>query len=150
MKHFLLLLALTLPVAATAQNSSRDAAVQAAGVVYDAFFNAMTNVEMDKVVSLFTDDALFWGTNTTTLATDLEGVAAYFSPLRRNQPGQNIFRPIDFSVVELNQETLLLSGRWEAGPAASETFTPMRISLVLVQRDGLWKIAQFHNSMLPQ
>jgi len=150
MKDFLLLLALTLPVAAMAQGNTREDAVQTAGIVYETFFDAMTNVEMDKVVGLFTDDALFWGTNTRTLATDLAGVNTYFAALRGNQPGQNIFRPIDYSVVELNPETLLLSGRWEAGPAASETFTGMRISMVLVQRDGLWKIAQFHNSMLPQ
>lgn len=124
--------------------------VQAAGEVYEAFFAAMTNVEMDKVVSMFTDNAQFWGTNTKVLATDIEGVKTYFSALRGNQPGQNIFRAVDHSVVVLDADTLLLAGRWEVAPAATTTATNMRISMVLVQREGQWKIAQFHNSMLQQ
>lgn len=149
MKRLFLLLLLNLPTLAHAQASAE--AAQAAARVYEGFFEAMTQVEIDKVVAMFTDDAQLWGTNTTTLATDKAGVDQYFSALRRMQSGQNLFRPVSHSVVELNPDTLLVGGRWEvAAPATSEDFVQMRISMVLVRRDGDWKIAQFHNSRLPE
>lgn len=150
MKRALLILALTLHAPAWAQDAKEAELEQAAGAVYASFFEAMTNVEMDKVVGLFTADALFWGTNTRELATDSAGVNAYFSVLRGNEPGQNVFRPVDYEVVVLDANTLLLPGRWEAGAATAATFNRMRISMVLVKRGEDWKIAQFHNSLLPQ
>lgn len=147
--HTLLVLLLVLPAQTRAQ---ADAAglEQAAGAVYASFFEAMTKVDMDKVVSLFTEDALFWGTTTKVLATDTAGIEAYFAPLRASQAGQNIFRAVDYRVVPLNADTLLLSGRWEAGAATAAELTRMRVSMVLVRRGSEWKIAQFHNSMMPQ
>jgi ketosteroid isomerase-like protein len=143
-------LTLILHTQAWAQEVDEADLEQVAGKVYASFFEAMTNVEMDKVVGLFTEDALFWGTNTRELATDTAGVNAYFSVLRGNAPGQNVFRPVDYEVVVLDANTLLLSGRWEAGAATAATFNRMRISMVLVKRGEAWKIAQFHNSLLPQ
>jgi uncharacterized protein (TIGR02246 family) len=150
MKRALLILVLMLDAPAWAQEAAQPDLEAVAGAVYASFFDAMTNVEMDKVVGLFTEDALFWGTNTRELATDTAGVNAYFSVLRGNAPGQNVFRPVDYEVVVLDPNTLLLSGRWEAGAATAATFNRMRISMVLVKRGEEWKIAQFHNSLLPQ
>lgn len=147
MKYFALLLLMNLPPCAFAQTEAEQVAAR----MYAGFFEAMTNVDIDKVVAMFTDDAQLWGTNTTSLATDIAGVNQYFSALRRNQPGQNLFRPVSHSVVTLNDDTLLVGGRWEvAAPATSDTFVQMRISMVLARRNGEWKIAQFHNSRLPE
>lgn len=148
MQQAVLALMLLIPLPSLAADTSE--LEQAAGAVYASFFEAMTEVDMDKVVSLFTEDALFWGTTTKILATDTAGIEAYFAPLRRNQAGQNIFRAVDYSVVPLNADTLLLSGRWEAGAATATELTRMRVSMVLVRRGSEWRIAQFHNSMMPQ
>jgi uncharacterized protein (TIGR02246 family) len=147
MKCMLIAIALLLHAPAWAQDSTPE---QAAGAVYASFFTAMTAADIDSVVALFTEDALFWGTTTRELVNDLAGVDAYFSALRGNQPGQNVFRAVDHAVVTLDPDTLLLSGRWEAGAASATTFTRMRVSMVLVRRGDEWKIAQFHNSLLPQ
>lgn len=144
-RTFLLLLALGLPFSSGAQQAGGTEA----SAVFQSFLDDLTNLAVDDIVDLFTDDALFWGTSRQVLATDREGVRGYFSALAGGQPRQNVAQEVSHEVRVLADGTQLLSGIWQVVPASGAATTTLRISMVVVERDGAWKIAQFHNSALP-
>ncbi len=141
-----LLLLFGLPASLHAQT---NAEAQAAAV-FEKFLDAMTNTDMETVTSLFSEDALFWGTGSQSLVTDPAGVALYFEPVGRNPPGQTIARARDYESVEIANNLVAISGIWEVVPSGQSEGTPLRVSMVLALRNGAWKIIQFHNSAVPQ
>jgi len=148
MKIFItsILLLFGLPASLQAQS---DAEVEAAAV-FEQFLDAMTNTDMEVVTSLFSEDALFWGTGSQSLVTDPAGVALYFEPVGRNPPGQTIARARDYESVAIGNNLVAISGMWEVVPSGQSEGTPLRVSMVLALRNGTWKIIQFHNSAVPQ
>jgi len=148
MKIFItsILLLFGLPASLQAQS---DAEVEAAAV-FEQFLDAMTNTDMEVVTSLFSEDALFWGTGSQSLVTDPAGDALYFEPVGRNPPGQTIARARDYESVEIGNNLVAISGMWEVVPSGQSEGTPLRVSMVLALRNGTWKIIQFHNSAVPQ
>jgi uncharacterized protein (TIGR02246 family) len=123
--------------------------VQAAAV-FERFLVAMSNADIATVTSLFADDALFWGTGSRSLVTDPAGVLAYFEPVGRNAPGANIARARDYVTRVLSDNLVMISGLWEVVPSGQSEGTPLRVSMLLEQRDGQWRIIQFHNSGVPE
>ena len=120
-----------------------------ATAIFDRFLAAMTAADTETVTSLFTEDALFWGTGSQTLVTDPAGVAAYFGPVGNNEPGQTLCRAVDYSVEVVSDQLALLSGMWEVVPPGQDAI-PLRVSMAVALRDGDWKIIQFHNSSVPE
>jgi ketosteroid isomerase-like protein len=49
-----------------------------AQAVFDKFLNSFTAANAEEVVSLFTPDALFWGTTMANLATTPDAIRQYF------------------------------------------------------------------------
>jgi uncharacterized protein (TIGR02246 family) len=141
-----LMLALTLsPSALFAQSNAQ----QAAHDMFARFLSAMTNADVPTVTSLFTEDALFWGTGSKSLVTDPAGVLAYFTPVGNNTPGQTLCRALDYSVEVISDDLALLSGMWEVVPPGQEGRT-LRLSMAVARHNDEWKIIQFHNSAVPQ
>ena len=141
-----LMLALTLsPSALFAQSNAQ----QAAHDMFARFLSAMTNADVPTVTSLFTEDALFWGTGSKSLVTDPAGVLAYFTPVGNNTPGQTLCRALDYSVEVISDNLALLSGMWEVVPPGQEGRT-LRLSMAVARHNDEWKIIQFHNSAVPQ
>ncbi len=145
-----LVISLLLMFGLTGSLHAQSNAEAEAAAVFETFLDAMTNTDMDIVTSLFSEDALFWGTGSQTLVTDPTGVAAYFEPVGRNPPGQTIARARDFESVEIASNLVAISGMWEVVPSAENEGTPLRVSMLLALRNGAWKIIQFHNSAVPQ
>jgi uncharacterized protein (TIGR02246 family) len=146
MRKFLMGLLLCLPLGAIAQTTAEEAAPQ----VFERFLAGLTQLDVDTVVGLFTEDALFWGTSRKVLSTETGGIREYFAALSGGQPGQNVASAIEHSVVELSDDTALLSGIWQVKPQSADTVTTLRVSMVVVRQGDDWKIAQFHNSAMPQ
>jgi len=141
-----LMLALTLsPSDLFAQSNAQ----QAAHDMFARFLSAMTNADVPTVTSLFTEDALFWGTGSKSLVTDPAGVLAYFTPVGNNTPGQTLCRALDYSVEVISDDLALLSGMWEVVPPGQEGRT-LRLSMAVARHNDEWKIIQFHNSAVPQ
>jgi uncharacterized protein (TIGR02246 family) len=141
-----LMLALTLsPSALFAQSNAQ----QAAHDMFARFLSTMTNADVPTVTSLFTEDALFWGTGSKSLVTDPAGVLAYFTPVGNNTPGQTLCRALDYSVEVISDDLALLSGMWEVVPPGQESRT-LRLSMAVARHNDEWKIIQFHNSAVPQ
>ena len=118
--------------------------------VFHKFLSAFTNSDVDGIVNLFSEDAIFWGTGSAELVEDTAGIRLYFSGLSKRPSGQALARAQNFSIMELSSESVLISGMWEVVPQGQKTGTPLRISMALSLQDGIWKIVQFHNSAMPE
>jgi uncharacterized protein (TIGR02246 family) len=112
-------------------------------------FEGLNNADLEAVLSLFDEDVLFWGTSTTEVGTGIDSASAYWAALEGQSPGGNVASPLDIAVVELDENTQLLSGTWKVDIAGQDTAPVFRISLVVEQQNGAWKIVQFHNSRMP-
>jgi uncharacterized protein (TIGR02246 family) len=100
--------------------------------------------DRDKLVALYTKDALFYG-STAPLFKGQEGVRTYFShlpPGLKAQMGEQ-------TVIAVEPDVLLSSGLVDFtrpdGNAAS-----FRLTLALVRVGGQWFIAQHHASLVPK
>ena len=117
--------------------------------VFHEFLSVFTNSDVDGIVNLFSEDAIFWGTGSMELVEETAGIRLYFSGLSKRAPGQTLARALNFSIMELSSDSVLISGMWEVVPQGQKTGTPLRISMALSLQDGIWKIVQFHNSAMP-
>lgn len=121
-----------------------------ASAVFDTFLVAMTNADTDTITSLFAEDALFWGTGSQSLVTTPAGVQAYFGPVGRNEPGATLARALDYETRMVAGDLVMVSGMWEIVPGGQTEGIPMRVSMLLENRSGQWRIIQFHNSRVPE
>jgi len=121
-----------------------------AAAVFDRFLSAFTNADMQGVLDLFADDALFWGTGSQTLVTDPAGIHQYFDRLNTQTPGETVASARDYQVRIMTEELVLVSGMWQIATAANREGTPLRVSMVVANRNGQWQIVQFHNSRVPE
>jgi ketosteroid isomerase-like protein len=112
-----------------------------AQAVFDKFLTSFTAANAEEVVSLFTPDALFWGTTMPNLAT---------TPARA--PGVVKATSLGTSALVLSDSVVLVSGMWQIERVVDgkPTLTPLRVSLVVTKRGDRWLIAQFHNSPWPK
>lgn len=121
-----------------------------AELIFAKFFESFTNADTEGVVALFAEDALFWGTGSQTLVRDIEGIRSYFSGLGNFSPGQRIASAVEISIVELNEQQEMVSGTWQVSKEGSAQGTILRVSAVVSNKEGEWKIIQFHNSRVPE
>ena len=140
---------LIIAFAGTSITQSEEARNPQAEDVFHRFLSAFTNSDVDGIVNLFSEDAIFWGTGSAELVEDTAGIRLYFSGLRKPPFGQELARAQNFSIMELSSDSVLISGIWEVVPQGQNTGTPLRISMALSLQDGIWKIVQFHNSAMP-
>ncbi len=115
----------------------------AAGVrsQWEQDFNAW---DLDKLVALYTKDALFYG-STAALFRGQDGVRAYFSRL---PPGLKV-QMGEQSVVAVEPNVLLSSGLFQL-TTKDGAVVPFRLTLALVKVDDQWLIAQHHGSLVPK
>jgi len=147
MKRTLATLFISLVLSAPAY--TQDGAGEAAAV-FERFLVAMTNADIDTVTSLFAEDALFWGTGSQSLVTTPAGVLAYFTPVGRNEPGATLARARNYEIRVLSDNLVMISGMWEVVPRGQDSGTPLRVSMLLENRDDQWLVIQFHNSRVPE
>ncbi|MDA1012785.1 MAG: nuclear transport factor 2 family protein [Proteobacteria bacterium] len=140
---------LVIAFAGTSITQSEEARNPLAEDVFQRFLSAFTNSDVEGIVNLFSEDAIFWGTGSAELVEDTAGIRLYFSGLSNRPPGEALARAQNFSIMELSSDSVLISGMWEVVPQGQDTGTPLRISMALSLRDGIWKIVQFHNSAMP-
>ena len=140
---------LIIAFAGTSITQSEEARNPQAEDVFHRFLSAFTNSDVDGIVNLFSEDAIFWGTGSAELVEDTAGIRLYFSGFMKPPFGQALARAQNFSIMELSSDSVLISGIWEVVPQGQNTGTPLRISMALSLQDGIWKIVQFHNSAMP-
>ena len=122
-----------------------------AQAVFDKFLNSFTAANAEEVLSLFTPDALFWGTTSPNLATTPDAIRQYFVGAF-GRLGSSKATSLETSALVLSNSVVLVSGMWhiERVVDGKPTLTPQRVSLVVTKRGDRWLIAQFHNSPWPK
>jgi uncharacterized protein (TIGR02246 family) len=140
MKSFagLVLLLVTLCGSAFAGPREDAAAVRAA---WAEAFNA---ADYERVVALYSNDALFYG-STPPLFTGRDGVRSYFSHL----PSGLKATMGEHTAVQVAPNVVLSSGLVEF-TLPSGAVAPYRLTFALVQVNGQWLIAQHHASPVPK
>lgn len=123
-----------------------------AEAVFGRFLENFTAANADGILGLFWPDALVWGTTMRDLATTPEAVAAYFAPMRNQQPNARsatALGPVSAAVV--SDSVVLLSGMWqvESTVNGAPRVSPLRVSIAVTRRGAEWRMAQFHNSPRP-
>ena len=97
-----------------------------------------------RIVALYADDALLFGTSKAELYSGKDQIRSYFTGAATVELG-------DHTEVSLADDTALIAGmyvftRVRDGQPVSR---PARFTFVLKQRDGLWQILHHHSSAQP-
>jgi uncharacterized protein (TIGR02246 family) len=118
--------------------------VEDAAGVRTQWAEAFNAGDRNKLVALYTEDALFYG-STAPLFKGLDGVRTYFSHL---PPGLKA-KMGEQSVVAVEPNVLLSSGLVDF-MRPDGTVASFRLTLALVRVGGHWLIAQHHASPVPK
>ena len=118
--------------------------------VFDKFLSEFTANNVEGVSSLFSDDALFWGTVSRDLTASPAGIKQYFATVFANPPGKGAkgspLGPASITVISDN--VIAVSGMWklENTIEGKPLMIELQVSITLVKRGDRWLIASFHNS----
>jgi uncharacterized protein (TIGR02246 family) len=127
-----------------------DAKGEALDVV-ERWAAAFAASDVDAIVKLYSPDALFMGTGSTTVVTDPSAIRKYFEdailtrrPRAAPISSSEVMVLSDTAVVVagLNASTGVLDGKMFSNPG--------RVTFVIAKRGADWKIVHFHRSAMPK
>lgn len=130
-------------------SSGADAAEAAR--VLDKWAAAFNASDVDGIVQLYSEDAIFVGTGSTTVVTEPSGVRAYFeTALLNNRPRGATLASYETTV--LSETAVAFSGLDAvSGVRDGVPFSnPGRVTFVIAKRGVDWKIVHFHRSAMPR
>lgn len=124
---------------------------KAASVVINKFLDGFTKANRECVVETFWSDASFWGTSSQSLVTSRDGIQDYFQSFNKWAPYQRNALWGGGWATTLSATSVAISGLWTIAstPDGSTIVRLLRMSAVVSEIGGHWKIAQFHNSEMP-
>jgi uncharacterized protein (TIGR02246 family) len=127
---------------------SEDAKAQVAATT-QAWADAMSRHDIDRVLALYDPQAVLWGTRSPTLRDSPETVRAYFNILKTVPPsykaviGQQRIRV--FGDMAVDSGTYTFSETHDG----KEIVRPARFSMVFKNDHGNWRIIDHHSSAVP-
>ena len=125
-----------------------DARAQIAATT-QAWADAMSRHDIDRVLALYDPEAVLWGTRSPTLRDKPESVRDYFNVLKTVPPtykavvGQQRIRV--FGDMAVNSGTYTFSETRDG----KEIVRPARFSMVYRYKQGKWLIVDHHSSAVP-
>ncbi len=114
-----------------------------------AWVDAMTSHDAERVLALYDPEAVLWGTRSPTLRDNPATVRDYFNILRTVPPsykavlGEQRIRV--YGDIAINSGTYTFSEIRDGNPINR----PARFSFVYRNRDGRWLILDHHSSAVP-
>ena len=130
----------------TAIAGPREEALQ----VLEKWTTAFTSSDVDGIVKLYAQDALFLGTGSKTVVTKPEEIRTYFErALLSNRPrGAKVG---DSSVMVLSDTVVVATGLdTVSGVRDGQPFSANgRVTFVVAKRGAEWQIVHFHRSAMP-
>jgi len=133
-------------VAAGAAAQPRDEALR----VVERWTTAFGDSDVEGITNLYASDATFLGTGSTAVLTGHDAIRGYFErALRADRPRSATVQ--DVVVTVLTPHEVVVTGtdvvtRVRNGATISAAG---RVTFILVERDGAWRIAHFHRSAMP-
>ena len=109
-----------------------------------------TTEEPGEILTLYAEDAVLWGTISTTRRDDPAAIRDYFVNAYKALP--NLTVSFEAPYIRVYGDTAVNTGYYtfsydKDGAAQS---LPARYSFTLVKRDGDWQIVDHHSSAMPQ
>ena len=109
-----------------------------------------TTEEPGEILTLYADDAVLWGTISTTRRDDPAAIRDYFVNAYKALP--NLSVEFEDPYIRVYGDTAVNTGYYTFAydkDGAPQTL-PARYSFTLVKRDGEWRIVDHHSSAMPQ
>ncbi len=118
-----------------------------ANAVIDRFSAAYTSNDPDAVVKLYTPDAILLGTVSPVISIGTDAIRKYFSMIK-GSGNKNAIQERHAIVVADN--AVLVTGFYEFTrmKEGKPVPGPSRYTMLIVKRDGEWRIAHHHSSPL--
>jgi uncharacterized protein (TIGR02246 family) len=114
-----------------------------------AWADAMTSHDVERVVALYDSEAVVWGTRSPKLADNLDAVRGYFNLLRTVPPSYKAVlgeqRIRIYGDIAINTGTYTFSETRDG----KDIVRPARYSFVYRNRGGRWMIIDHHSSAVP-
>lgn len=125
-------------------------ALLAAKAVVANWMAAFAECNVDAIAQLYSEDALFVGTGSTTLVDCPHAIRGYFLAAFVALEPRDVTL-VDHRIVVLSPSTVLVTGVDSIGGrvGGEPTRWQGRVSFLIVERDGVWKIVHFHRSAMP-
>jgi len=112
--------------------------------------DALRSLEPDAVAALYTGDTSFLPTLSPDFKRGTDGAREYFVHFLEKHPVGTI---VDETVQPLSEDAYLHSGLYDFevdDGAGGRTVANARFTYLWVQKDGEWKIAHHHSSLIPK
>ena len=114
-----------------------------------AWIDAMSSHDLERVVALYDPEAVLWGTRSPTLRDNPATVRDYFNILKTVPPSYKAVmgeqRIRIYGDIAINTGTYTFSEDRDGKPISR----PARFSFVYRNRDGRWLIVDHHSSAVP-
>jgi uncharacterized protein (TIGR02246 family) len=114
-----------------------------------AWIDAMSSHDVERVVALYDSGAVLWGTRSPTLRDTPAAVRDYFNILKTVPPSYKVIlgeeRVRVYGAIAINTGTYTFSEARDG----KEVIRPARFSFVYWNRDGRWLIVDHHSSAVP-
>lgn len=120
---------------------------------FQKFFTYFTTDNHDQLVSLFSSDALFYGTISPELVTSPGALREYFVTALSGSRGEVKANLFGTTATLLTDEVVIVTATWQSERTLDEAMTtngPSRNTSVMHKRGDRWFIVQFHNSWKPK
>ncbi|GEP57355.1 SgcJ/EcaC family oxidoreductase [Reyranella soli] len=116
-----------------------------ANAVVDRWATTFSTNDPDELTKIYWPDASLLGTTSPVMSEGTEGILKYFSPLKGSG-----FKCVigERRTVALGDGVLLVAGFYEFSRLqdGKPVVTPARFTMLIVRRDGVWRIAHHHSS----
>lgn len=118
-----------------------------ANAVVDRFSAAYSSNDPDAVVNLYTPDAILLGTVSPVISKGTEAIRKYFSMLKGSGNRNSIQERHTIVVCDI---AVVVTGFYEfiRMREGKPVPGPSRYTMLIVKRDGEWRIAHHHSSPL--
>src|SRR5215467_2293551 len=115
-----------------------------------AWAEAMTSHDGDRVLALYDSEAVLWGTRSPTLRDNPAALREYFNILRTVPPSYKAV--LGEQRVRIYGDFAINTGTYTFSEVrdGKEIARPARFSFVYRKRDGRWLIVDHHSSAVPE
>lgn len=117
-----------------------------ANAVIDQWSATYSANDRDTLVGLYVPDAILLGTTSPVISEGTDAIRKYFQDLPGSGRKNSI---VERRTIVLSEASVVGTGFYNFARATeNDTPRPSRFTMVVVKRDGQWKIAHHHSSPL--
>ena len=115
----------------------------------DEWAFAFNSGDVDKIVALYSPEALVLGTVSPSLASTPEDLRAYFGA---SSVAKSQVKLGERAAAVLSNDAAVMTGFYEFSRLVNgqQVVTPARFTFILVRRDEGWRIVHHHSSVRPK